>query len=444
MSEKNIDMKLTQDYLDKTLEIVFSQVDLSINTTTTPISFKGQGTITLNDDYSLKLNMIHIFSDDERERFFRNKTTAGNLIKSNQMFNLIGTDIDGETEWQSNEIWYTPSINFPSSGTKIETEIDIVSSRKNAFKPLSHFNVECSFLSKSMKLPKSFINYEDGSTFSNTCKLDIGNISVVTTLYSDHITLVIEGPCEDYSEDKIKCIIEGIGIALGKTLVPMVKKVITRDFEEITFYNATKYLTNELPSPLFIYRLNTASFSDFIRQYVNHIPDPNSNLFMNWFKVIDSEKNIIDNKALIQGVVIENMVKTYFSDYGSPTIQEINNIKDSIKHLEKCKKIVKNIKDRIISAISNWTGQNNRSAIIQLKDEGKISIEMYNAWDKTRQPLAHGAILTAGDDDNKIQIVYSDTMATLSLFYYLIFLVIKYKGKFINYSKMSYPEEEIS
>jgi hypothetical protein len=151
----------------------------------------------------------------------------------------------------------------------------------------------------------------------------------------------------------------------------------------------------------------------------------------------------MDNKALIQGTVIEDMVNKYFPHYGNPSKHDEYKIKASIRYFKKCSVKAENIKNRIIGALFNWLGKNNRTALKQMKEDGVISVEMYNAWEKTRQPLAHGKLLTVDNDDVKIQLFYSDMMATLSLFYRLLLLAINYKGKYINYSKIGYPEEEM-
>jgi hypothetical protein len=60
------------------------------------------------------------------------------------------------------------------------------------------------------------------------------------------------------------------------------------------------------------------------------------------------------------------------------------------------------------------------------------------AWNKLRNTGAHGGVLR--EDENSLQKHLNQFHTCLELFYRLLFVLVRYHGKFVKYSAVGWPE----
>jgi hypothetical protein len=91
-------------------------------------------------------------------------------------------------------------------------------------------------------------------------------------------------------------------------------------------------------------------------------------------------------------------------------------------------------KPRAVGSISGLRHVRAKDKLKLLVQSAVVPRDLMEAWDRLRQPAAHGQ-RPPGDRDS----YFADCVAVLSLFYRLAFELVGYKGTFVNYSQAGWP-----
>jgi hypothetical protein len=180
------------------------------------------------------------------------------------------------------------------------------------------------------------------------------------------------------------------------------------------------------------------SFSSFIEQYQLSIPKINSDLFGFWHKINRAWQSGISNSALSIVVAIEGILKGYFGKYGvhdTEILKQAENVKLQIKDL----KLDKRIRDRLFSNIGQLKSPSPKNALFEMASRGFFPSKLVDEWVSLRNKSAHAD--TVEPDDEVLQAYIDQIYSCLTLFYLLVFQIIGYQGKFIDFSQRGWPEK---
>ena len=113
------------------------------------------------------------------------------------------------------------------------------------------------------------------------------------------------------------------------------------------------------------------------------------------------------------------------------------------KNISEAQDIIRNssieskVKDRLSGFIGTMSNPRAKDRLRVLRATGILDDKLIDSWESLRNPSTNGDVA----DWRDLQRYLDKCASMLVLFYQLIFLVIKYTGKFTNYSCEGYPTE---
>ena len=238
-------------------------------------------------------------------------------------------------------------------------------------------------------------------------------------------------------------ILEALSIITGKLVYPIVVQHYHKNgiIEKIIEFK--KNIANKKLNPPFRYsmRPEIVSFSNFFSKYLIVASDPHSQVFGYWFKLNRAWQADIENIALTLTVSIEGILKKYFSQYGYPDAEIIAQAKDAKKLIEESN-LGDRISQRMLANLANLNQPSPKSVLFELAKESIIPKKYAENWVRLRNKSAHAAEVKP--DQKTFQKHLDRVNICLTLFYSLLFLVIGYQGKFINYSLKNWPDNDFN
>ena len=183
---------------------------------------------------------------------------------------------------------------------------------------------------------------------------------------------------------------------------------------------------------------DVTSFASFVGKYLTAIRKPHSELFGFWYKINRAWQADIENISLTLTVSIEGLSKKFFSQYGAPD-DEILSQAEEAKTIIENSKLGQRIRQRLLANLENLKHPSPKSILYGLSTSGLIPKKFASTWIKLRNKSAHAAMI---DPDKKTIQKHIDRInICLTLFYILLFMVIKYRGKYIDYSQKGWPDK---
>ena len=174
------------------------------------------------------------------------------------------------------------------------------------------------------------------------------------------------------------------------------------------------------------------SFFIFILQYKNPKKlHPISALLQN---IILSSTGAIEARILSLVIAIEKILKMYYGKVGAISENEKKDIDFAINCI-KDSAIDSRTKKRIVGAVGTWYKASAKTLILKLVQDGLITNDEFDSWDKARNQLAHGEFLKYTD----LQYLVDIHSKVLTMFYKLIFNVIRYRGPYVDYGTKGWP-----
>jgi hypothetical protein len=241
---------------------------------------------------------------------------------------------------------------------------------------------------------------------------------------------------EKLDKDTYIKLIEALSIFTGFIIRPIVIRNTQKDKEILKIKSVDNSFANKKLFPPFKQFTKTEfkSFTCFLEKYLVNIKAPFSDLFGYWLKINRAWQAGIMNFSLSLSVAIEGIVKSYFRERGLPdkeTFQQAGKAKQKIKdmHLDKI------IKKRILNSIDDLLKNTSpKRALGQMAENNLLNKAMVGEWVKLRNKLVHPVKMN--QDPIAIQKYIDRIYTCLTLFYYLVFIIIKYEGSYMDYSEM--------
>jgi hypothetical protein len=209
-------------------------------------------------------------------------------------------------------------------------------------------------------------------------------------------------------------------------------------------YEHTSY--NSIPQPLKIDVFGCVdSVVSFINAYLGKFNDTWNDYFLFWYKINSVAEGYPEVLSMVLSISIEGIINSFF-DY----TRQNSSIKN--EHKIQAKNLVESIENqalrsKILNAINYANINGMKKQLEMVLDDNKINTKfrksLVKAWTQLRNDCAHANKIYLKDDTkfeehNKLQ------KQTFTLFYILLFIVLKYDKTFFDYSCEQYPLKNIS
>jgi len=430
-------------FISNSFEIDCIDIRLTQKKDKDPIIYTGPGTIYQDEHGILQLKLYSKLSDIHKEisHHFKHRI-PGKIIVSDDFFTLKATDMSGN-EWLADNIWISINVSSPLTGLVIKSKLDEIKTielneaRANAEKNYLHIIVPGQY-----KIPcNEKESLPNGGWRLNRAVFSANEIDLKFKKYDDYLIIYANAKTENLDKDVYLKLIEALSIITGFIVRPMVVKSTQKDKEIIEIKSVDNSFSNKELSPPFKHFTTTEfeSFTCFLEKYLVNIKAPFSDLFGFWLKINRAWQSGIMHSALSICVSIEGIVKSYFSDKWMPDKDILYQAQEATKIIESMD-IGKRIENYLMSSIGRLNNASPKDILYQMVENSTLNNDIVKKWDKLRNKSVHPVKMSQGEIAIQKYIDLIDTC--LALFYHLIFIIIKYEGSYIDYSKKGLPEKK--
>jgi hypothetical protein len=199
-------------------------------------------------------------------------------------------------------------------------------------------------------------------------------------------------------------------------------------------------LTYRIPVPVYVFDRKGEYLWKLFDKYLSYILKYKGKTI--WYpmsifihRIILSSAVYIETFALETAVAIEGLLLTEFEKLASPTAEFVTELSKASEIINTTSEIDDTLKLRICSAIADMKKSRATDKLRALVKSEIIEKKEYEAWKKLRNESTHPTRPAFVELQNLLDL--SNIMITL--FYKLIFLIIGYEGKYMNYGIDGYP-----
>lgn len=437
----NFSIDTINKFVSNTFEIDCIDIILTQKVDNDPIVYAGPGTIRQDKNGILELKLYTKINDLKKEMSHRLKYhTPGKIIPGDNYFSLKATDMSG-VEWTSDNIWASANVTFPNSGIVVKAklrEIETVEERSKADKKNYFFvivpgkyEIPCN---EKEDLPNGGWHLSRSVFSANNLKVDLNK-------HEKYLILNANSKPEFLNVGISDKILEALNIILGLIVRPVVIKYTLQKHSILKIKSVTDNFSNKIFPPPFKHSSprDIQSFANFLGKYLISVDNPFSALYGFWHKVNRAWQADIENASLSLGVAIEGILKTYFSEIGLPDKEITNQANAAIEALNGIDIGVR-IKKRITGSINGLLNNSSpKGALYHLAQNGLFNKAIAKQWVKLRNKSVHPDNLN--EDPREFQKYIDLNYTCIALFYILLFSIIQYDGKYIDYSENAWPEK---
>lgn len=244
----------------------------------------------------------------------------------------------------------------------------------------------------------------------------------------------------DYASKKS---IDGLNLVLGKVMRPIVSSERKKPFKTVTtiFHCERNNRSCRIQPPINELRNGfSGHIWNLYKKYTDYIVKerPESEkLAQLVFLLIQSSDGSFPAACIGWATCLEGILncfaKTRNWRLNKKELKEIENAQEII---EKSKEL-NPIKKRINGWLGSIKKMSAQKIFFRMKEKYKLSEKYFNSWKSIRNPTAHG-------DFEKIELKQKsldDLYSVLSLFYQIVFALIRYEGKFNDYGENGWHEK---
>jgi len=436
LNEQKLELLLANQF-----EIDCIEIELKQQKDDDPIIYSGSGSITQKPDGNLHLKLYHAFNDISKELMPKlGNTMPGKIIGKDEYFSMEAVDMSGNI-WTAKDISVSNGFSLPASGKVVESIIKDISSQKEREGVVDkHSSFFFLVILGKYQIPcNEWEESKGGGKTLNTSKINISGVDVVIKDRKDCLTIKAEDSSGNMNVSFKEKIIEALSIAFGK-LCPVLYLSLSENDLRISVINSVPSNTpnQSIASPI---KHNTPwevkNFQEFIEKYLSSFEVEHDIFFGYWHKINRSWQGGIESAALTISTAIEGITKSYYSEYGLPNDEIVQQAEDA-KPLVKKPDIGERIKSRIQSSIGQVKSSSPKNALYRLAEEGKIERDLVDAWVSLRNKSAHADNLD--EDIEELQSYIDDVYKCQNLFNVLLLLKIGFDGKYQDLSKDNWVE----
>ena len=430
-------------FISNSFEIDCIDIRLTQKKDKDPIIYTGPGTICQDEHGMLQIKLYSKINDKKKELSHQFKQhTPGEIIADDNYFTLRAIDMSGK-KWIADNICILPDASFPAAGLVIKAKIDEI---KNIELNKTWSNTEKNHLSiiipGQYKIPcNEKEDLPNGGRRLNRTVFSANEIDFEFRKFDSCLIINANSKTEKLDKDTYIKLIEALSIIIGCKVRPIVIKNTQKDKDVIKIRSVDNSFANKKLFPPFKHSDPTEfeSFTSFLEKYLVNIKSPFSDIFGFWHKISRAWQASIENSSLSIGVAIEGTLKSYFSETGLAD-EEILQQAEEAKKLIEDSDLGERIKGRLFGSIGLLKNASPKGALNQMVQKKWLNKAMVSEWKELRSKSVHP------DKINQGSIVFQKYInqfnTCLTLFYRLVFIIIKYEGSYMDYSERGWPEKK--
>ncbi len=413
---------------------------------------KGAGFISQVEDGQFLLKLYSDKSYPINKFLSQSGSKAGELIKESEYFSLSAFDLYGRN-WTTDRLLITIHSSN-NKGYLITSKIRELQYKHELHKPLdfsflkirfrNNIDFPCNIITKNQKIV-------DGEEISGAYKRNVVKFDSCGFNFEIHkqkigVEIKVYSKSISINEAIIVRITEAFQFIFGTTLSWATLEITQgqKSIVKIKPPHMGKDISRVFPPLTLTYHAEHNDIWKLFDKYLKHVISFNKNtwhpLFMRIHSVIESGNASFEAKALTISVSIEGILKSEFFkvfEIDENFKKQINRAKELFK---KCPDLSSEFQKRLEGSLGNMRNPRAKDRLLILKEKGLIENKFIIAWDKLRNSSAHAD--SANWED--LQTFLDRYSTVLVLFYQLIFLSIKYTGKYSDYSTYDFPIKDFN
>ena len=432
----NFNKETIDKFISNSFEIDCIDICLTQKTDEDPIIYTGPGTIYQDKHGILQLKLYSKSNDIEKDLSHQFKHyPPGKIIPNEDYFTLKATDMFGN-EWVADNILISANVSSSTASLVIKSKLaEIKTIESNEARSNTEKNYLFIIVPGQYKIPcNKTEGLPNGGWRLNRTVFSANEIDFEFKKYDDYLIIYANAKTENLDKDVYLKLIEALSIFTGFIVRPIVIENTQKDKDILKIKSVDNSFTNKKLFPPFKQFTKTEfkSFTCFLEKYLANIEAPFSDLFGFWHKINRAWQTSIENSSLSIGVAIEGIVKSYFSELGLADEEILKQAKEAKKLIEDSD-LGERIKGRLFGSIGLLKNASPKGALNQMVQEKWLNKAMVSEWKELRSKSVHP------DKINQGSIVFQKYInqinTCLTLFYRLVFIIIKYEGSYRNYSK---------
>ena len=436
LSDKIIDKLISNKFEIDCIEIkLIQKIDDG------PLVYEGPGAIFQDEFGQLNLKMYSRNSELKKEFncFFKNRV-PGKLVERDSYFSLKAIDMSGN-EWHSDDIRVSPHMSLPAQGQVVKAKLRSIET--GGIGSSSELNYLTIFMPGKYSIPCNEIEeLPNGGRSLNRSVFSANNINFELKENKEYLVIRANASPEYLQESACWMVNEALSIITGIIMWPVAIMQTQQESSSIKIRSKFNKTNKEFSKPFKVSSPeDIQSFISFVEKYLSAMERPHSELFGYWHKIQRSWQTSLIDSALTLTVAIEGILKVYYEGIGNADEEIMRQAKAAKKILtdNDNDEFEDRIKERLLSSIGNLNQTSPKNALYKLREKNLVTDHMVKEWDILRNQSAHADKLE--EDSEKFQQHIDSIFTNIALFFRLIFIVIGYNGKYIDYSSRGNPEK---
>lgn len=375
---------------------------------------------------------------DEIRRFNSNHHTLGQIVPRESYYFLEGTDIEGST-WSADEVFIRSFPNLNNNLWVLTAGIRSLKTQTTAYEATAR---EVSlWVPGDYSLPYTDLDPTREVTGFAHLSISLGNGVACKITRTKNEGILIAATADDQELYELcDLLIESIGFAIGAFLSPVITAITEngKTSEELASHEADEARRRRIPAPIPTqYPDEIEDFQQFLQKYITAVKKPFSPLAAYWYGVLYGAGSSHENESLILTTTIEGIAKFAFSKEFSQDLDFRSQARNA-KRLMRPLKLTQRVRKAIYQKLGDAGGLSALNILRALRNKGKITGELVQAWQDLRPLAAHG-VHREHESLAELQGQFDQRHTCMELFYRLILLHLGYDGRLRKFGSRGWP-----
>ncbi|TSA23436.1 hypothetical protein D4R71_08575 [bacterium] len=437
-------MEISKDFMKDVFEnrLVIDCIKIKIQQRIeqNPFTYSAPGEIYQDKNGKLKLKIITTYEDIKKEMSsFNNRIPIGKLIPESEFYDLEAIDVKGNS-WKAKNIDIDKNNYLNTNCIVINAKINELYYEEEREKTETDYIF--AKIDEELDIPFNKVEKKGAlESHLNTCEIEYDKVCLIIKKSDGNTIINIHSSEQKLDENYYIKIKEVLQILTGIVFTPKIIKISTGKRKIWKIRSDYKVNNkNKFPEPIKIdipYQID--GFKKFIEEYTKLDKNKCEIIYGFWYKMNRAWQAEIETAALSLTVGIEGLLREFFKEKGKIS-ESISSEADSAKEEIQKLKLNSKIEKWIIGSLENLINNPSPKAMLNsINNSEIITKKMKTNWNKLRNTCAHATIIS--NDNKEFQKLLDRFYSCVSLFYIIIFIIIRYDCKYINYSKDGWPEE---
>lgn len=439
--------KFIKAFVDGDFVIDCKEIKLTQNTKKDPLIWIGSGSLVVHPHEGIDVRFISLELANPMDALVKaTSVNSGELIPDDHYFSLVAIDMNGDT-------WTNPSVDVKTdayqSGTVVKFKCNWIKQLPIPTKNIDSIhmlfmeklriplNALESTLTKRLGRENSSMAFVASSGQAGGAEIEYWNSTdelQYSEIFAKSISEVKLPPSFEHR------LIESLRFMMAKNVAWALCETNANGFKSIEISSSRISKTGLFPPPLYDRRDLTEDFYKLLDCYLKYAilqnsDDVFSSISLKMGSLYQLNDVSLESIALLVSVAVEGLLKEEFNSLGVATAStklDVGVIKACIKSLA----IKAATLTRVESLLGNLLSSSAADKLYELKQAGVITEDEIKMWKSLRNTSAHGGLHLAPE---KFQEVLNKIYTSAQLLNKLVFIVIKYNGKYVDYSKSGWP-----